>query len=129
MGTQTSLAGAHFWYVSTGMHTSESYLSCQVSAGSRYLPQFVAAQLGSNYGKAYFLSRAKKTTGIATINQQVLKAFPLFVPPYDVQKDVMVHLSERAKESRRIVGSLDKQLEEIEKLPAKLLSQAFEIHS
>ena len=50
----------------------------------QYDPDYVSFQMGSPYGKAYFLAHAKKTTGIATINQKVLGAFPLISPPIDV---------------------------------------------
>jgi type I restriction enzyme S subunit len=46
----------------------------------RYDPDFVSLQVGSPYGKAYFFAHAKKTTGIASINQQVLGSFPLLSP-------------------------------------------------
>ncbi|MGE5475156.1 MAG: restriction endonuclease subunit S [Bacteroidales bacterium] len=49
-------------------------------------PDFVSAQIGSQRGKKYFLRSAKQTTGIATINKTQLKAFPLLLPPLDVQR-------------------------------------------
>ena len=40
---------------------------------------------GSAYGKAYFLSVAKRTTGIASINKTQLGGLPVPVPPLDLQ--------------------------------------------
>ena len=40
---------------------------------------------GSEYGKAYFLSVAKRTTGIASINKTQLGGFPVPLPPLDLQ--------------------------------------------
>ena len=40
---------------------------------------------GSAYGKAYFLSVAKRTTGIASINKTQLSGFPVPVPPMELQ--------------------------------------------
>lgn len=40
---------------------------------------------GSAYGKAYFLSVAKKTTGIASIDKTRLSAFPVPLPPLPLQ--------------------------------------------
>ena len=54
----------------------------------QYDPDFVAFQVGSGYGKAYFFAHAKKTTGIASINQQVLGSFPLMTPPLDEQREI-----------------------------------------
>src|SRR5436190_10911525 len=53
-----------------------------------FSPDFIAAQIGSPYGKAYFFRHAKQTTGIATINQRVLAGFPLLVPPITEQRRI-----------------------------------------
>ena len=58
----------------------------------RYDPDFVSLQVGSPYGKSYFLAHAKKTTGIASINQQVLGAFPLLSPPLFEQQRIATDL-------------------------------------
>jgi type I restriction enzyme S subunit len=48
-------------------------------------PYYLSALVGSVYGKVYFLKSAKQTTGIASINSTQLKAFPLIIPPIDLQ--------------------------------------------
>jgi type I restriction enzyme, S subunit len=91
----------------------------------KYLPDFIAAQIGSTYGKDYFFAHAKKTTGIATINQQVLKAFPLLSPDIGIQKKVMIELSGRLQETQAIISAAETQISDINLLPQKILSQAF----
>lgn len=49
-------------------------------------PAYLRALAGSTYGKAYFLSVAKKTTGIASINKTQLSAFPVPLPPPPLQQ-------------------------------------------
>lgn len=49
------------------------------------IPEFISAQIGSSYGKRYFLKSAKQTTGIATINITQLKCFPVLLPPVELQ--------------------------------------------
>jgi type I restriction enzyme, S subunit len=44
-------------------------------------PYFFAQQVSSFYGKAYFLSCAKQTTNLASINSTQLKEFPVLLPP------------------------------------------------
>ncbi|MEI7731384.1 MAG: restriction endonuclease subunit S [Verrucomicrobiota bacterium] len=44
------------------------------------LPEFLALQLGSAYGKKYFLGCAKKTSNLASINSTQVKAFPFQLP-------------------------------------------------
>lgn len=53
-----------------------------------YDPDFVSLQIRSEYGKRFFFAHAKKTTGIASINQQVLGSFPLLSPPLIEQKAI-----------------------------------------
>lgn len=52
----------------------------------RALPEYLSALIGSKRGKVYFLRAAKQTTGIATINQTQLKAFPVLLPPLILQR-------------------------------------------
>ena len=92
-----------------------------------YLPEFIAAQIGSTYGKDYFFAHAKKTTGIATINQKVLKSFPVLSPTIEVQKCVMATLNSQLVEIKMIIQSATKQLNDINLLPQKILAQAFEV--
>lgn len=49
------------------------------------LSDYLRDVAGSAYGKAYFLSVAKRTTGIASINKTQLGGFPVPVPPLDLQ--------------------------------------------
>jgi type I restriction enzyme S subunit len=89
------------------------------------LPPFVSAQIGSQYGKAYFLAHAKQTTGIATINQKVLAGFPLMVPPLAEQQHVAAILSDHMEGVERLHKSLEAQFDAINKLPEALLRRAF----
>jgi type I restriction enzyme, S subunit len=57
------------------------------------LPYFLAALSGSNYGKTYFLSCAKKSTNLASINSTQLKEFPVLIPPLPEQKKIAQTLS------------------------------------
>jgi type I restriction enzyme S subunit len=60
--------------------------------------EYVSFQLGSPYGKSYFFKHAKKTTGIASINQKVLRAFPLIAPSLDVQLKVAAKIKAQLRE-------------------------------
>ncbi|PKD39473.1 restriction endonuclease subunit S [Methylomonas sp. Kb3] len=56
-------------------------------------PHFLAALSASRYGKAYFLSCAKKSTNLASINSTQLKEFPVLLPPTDEQQKITRILS------------------------------------
>ncbi len=53
------------------------------------VPEFLAFQMQSAYGKSYFLSVAHKTTNLACINTNKLKAFPVLVPPVPEQRSIV----------------------------------------
>lgn len=90
-----------------------------------YIPEFIAAQISSKYGKDYFFTNAKKTTGIATINQKVLKSFPVLSPTIEIQQSVMNKIKNQLDEAGRIIQLAAEQFVEINLLPQKILAQAF----
>lgn len=49
---------------------------------------YLAALAASNYGRQYFLSCAKRTTNLASINSSQLKAFPVLLPPLEEQAHI-----------------------------------------
>lgn len=63
-------------------------------------PVFLSWQLGSPTGKAYFLSMAKQTTGIASINKTQLKGFPVSMPPLHQQIAFEERLRQIARHER-----------------------------
>ena len=91
----------------------------------KFLPEFLSAQMSSGYGKAYFLAHAKQTTGIATINQQVLKAFPLRVPSIEVQRQFADSITLKIIAANQLSSMLEEELAAIKSMPAANLRQAF----
>ncbi len=49
---------------------------------------YLAALASSNYGRQYFLSCAKRTTNLASINSSQLKAFPVLLPSLAIQEKI-----------------------------------------
>ncbi|WP_239505643.1 restriction endonuclease subunit S, partial [Providencia stuartii] len=68
---------------------------------------FLAALAASNYGKTYFLSCAKRSTNLASINSTQIKEFPVLVPPLPEQKKIA-----------KILSTWDKAISTTEKLIA-----------
>ncbi|MBL0483386.1 restriction endonuclease subunit S [Aeromonas veronii] len=91
----------------------------------RYDPDFVSYQVGSPYGKAYFFAHAKKTTGIASINQGVLGAFPLLSPPLEEQSKIAVSLKAQLAEVETARHAAQVQLREANALRAGIYREAF----
>ena len=48
-------------------------------------PGYLSALAASEYGRSYFLSCAKRSTNLASINSSQLKAFPVVLPPLSEQ--------------------------------------------
>lgn len=69
-------------------------------------PEFFSFQAESSYGKRYFLSCAKQTTNLASINSSQLKKFPLLLPPLIEQREIVSLLNSFAWE----IESLKKKL-------------------
>lgn len=76
------------------------------------LPEFLMLQLQSRRGRNYLLSCAKSSTGLATLNSQQLKQFPVLLP----------HLPEQRKIAE-ILRTWDLGLEKLEALRAAKLHQ------
>ncbi|SEE39336.1 type I restriction enzyme, S subunit [Rhizobiales bacterium GAS191] len=57
-------------------------------------PVFLNWLVGSERGKRYFLSAAKQTTGIASINMKQLRDFPLLIPPLKLQRAFAVRVAD-----------------------------------
>lgn len=62
-------------------------------------PEFFAYLAQSPYGKAYFLQVAHKTTNLACINSNKLKAFPIALPSLEEQQQIV-----------SILGAIDQKL-------------------
>ncbi len=52
-------------------------------------PEFLAYLAQSDYGKAYFLTVAHRTTNLASINSTKLKALPVLIPPMGEQQEIV----------------------------------------
>lgn len=93
----------------------------RVSNPEKLHPVFLNWLIGSIRGKTYFLRSAKQTTGIASINMTQLRAFPVLIPPFDLQRRFasIVEAAERQKAKMRA------HLDELNTLFASLQSRAF----
>lgn len=75
---------------------------------SRLMPEYLAYLVQSNYGKAYFLRVAHRTTHLACINSTKLKAFPALLPDLGEQERIVSILESvdqkiEAKENHKAV--------------------------
>ena len=71
----------------------QNHVFCLRAHRSIILPEFLALQLGSPYGKQYFLGCAKKTSNLASINSTQVKAFPFQLPSLAVQQQFVTEMN------------------------------------
>jgi type I restriction enzyme S subunit len=73
----------------------------------RLLPQFLAYQAASQYGRRYFQLSSKQSTNLASINSTQLKQFPVLLPPLPEQRKIA-----------EILRTWDEAIEKLEALRA-----------
>ncbi len=61
------------------------------------LPRYLAALIGSRYGRAYFDGSAKQTTNLASINASQVRGFPLVIPDTTEQARIVSVLTALAE--------------------------------
>jgi type I restriction enzyme S subunit len=85
------------------------------------IPEYMSALFGSSYGKKYFLKAAKQTTGIASINSTQLKAFPVLLPPLELQRKYL----SLTKKIDILIAKAEKSEQKINELFNSLMHQVF----
>ena len=69
---------------------------------SEVIPEFVLSVINSSYGQAYFRSKAKHTTNLASINSKEVSRFPLPLPPLGEQQSLIDSLFREHREAERL---------------------------
>ncbi|MGA7796335.1 MAG: restriction endonuclease subunit S [Candidatus Acidiferrales bacterium] len=88
-------------------------------------PDFIAAIIGSPYGKAYFQAASKQTTNLASINQRQLKSFRLFRPPLEEQRRFVARSNAFRAKIRTLNRFQSETTVELDALMPSILSKAF----
>jgi type I restriction enzyme S subunit len=69
---------------------------------SKASPEFALSVINSSYGQAYFRTKAKQTTNLASINSKEVASFPLPLPPLVDQKTMMAKLDAGMADAARL---------------------------
>ena len=69
---------------------------------SEVIPEFVLSVINSSYGQAYFRSKAKHTTNLASINSKEVSRFPLPLPPLKEQQSLIDNLFHGHRRAERL---------------------------
>jgi type I restriction enzyme S subunit len=120
-GDPDKLGRAALWCGEIDLCVHQNHIFKVRSHRDRLVPEYLRSLVGSAYGKAYFLSVAKKTTGIASINKTQLSAFPVLLPPLAAQENFRLQV-----EAVEGVGALqDAAAKKAEATFRSLLAKAF----
>ena len=65
-------------------------------------PNFMLAVINSAYGQAYFRSKAKRTTNLASINSKEVARFPLPLPSVGRQRSLVDKLLDGRRGAERL---------------------------
>jgi type I restriction enzyme S subunit len=91
------------------------------------IPEFLARQISSPVGKAYFQSASKQTTNLASINQRQLKAFPVLSPPLPEQRRIVAELDALQAEVDGLKRLQAETAAELDALLPAILDRAFKV--
>ena len=105
-GDPDKLGRGTLWAGEIGEAIHQNHIFKVRLTSDRVLPLFLNWLVSSPYGKRYFLSVAKQTTGIASINKTQLSEFPVIVPPIDLQHRFVSLADAAALETKRLVTSM-----------------------
>lgn len=93
---------------------------------TRLAPMYLRALAGGTYGKGYFLRVAKRTTGIASINKTQLSAFPVVLPPLDLQQAFERHVEATEAIGEAQTAALLKAAATFDALLAQVFSEGWQ---
>lgn len=87
----------------------------------RLAPEYLAALLRTPHAKHYFLSCAKRSSNLASVNSTQVKAFPVPLPPIKFQERFVSAVEQWVQASERLTGGV----KDAGRLFASLMNQAF----
>jgi type I restriction enzyme S subunit len=101
-----------------------------VRSGHRLRPRFLAHFINAPAARAYFLSVAKQTTNLASINTRNLRGLPVPMFPLDDQEFLVAELDERLASADQMSGAIEAATVRLDELRQSALHQAFrgELH-
>jgi type I restriction enzyme, S subunit len=85
----------------------QNHIFCIRANPALLLPEFLALEIASPYGKRYFLGCAKKTSNLASINSSQVKAFPLLLPSLGEQQAIVDEFEDIGASRRAIAAHAD----------------------
>jgi type I restriction enzyme S subunit len=93
-----------------------------VRCGARLIPGFLVALMGSTHGRSYFQTTAKQTTNLASTNSTTLKAFPLLLPEYQEQQQILSFIDGETGHLSRAITDTEREITLLREYRTRLIS-------
>lgn len=90
------------------------------------IPFFIAYYSQTRTAKDYFFKRAKQTVNLASINMTILSNFPIPIPSYLEQEQIVQEIESRLSICDQLEFTLAENIQKAEALRQSILKQAFE---
>lgn len=87
-------------------------------------PEWLATVSNSEYSKAYFESRARQSTNLASISSSNIKEFPVVMPPPVDQKAILDFLEREAERLNTLRTAIETSLSLLQQKRASLITAA-----
>lgn len=83
--------------------------------------EFMAFYLQNYTLLQYIESFSKRTAGQAGVNTDILKKYPIYVPPMEEQKEIAIYLEKKCIEIDNVIGKKKEQLETLDQYKKSLV--------
>ena len=83
--------------------------------------EFMAFYLQNYTLLQYIESFSKRTAGQVGVNTDILKKYPIYVPPMEEQKEIAIYLEKKCIEIDNVIGKKKEQLETLEQYKKSLI--------
>ncbi|MDZ8069730.1 MAG: restriction endonuclease subunit S [Nostoc sp. DedQUE08] len=87
-------------------------------------PDWLTTVIGSHYAKAYFESRSKQSTNLASISTTNIKELPIVVPPPEERKAIIEYLKEATSKLERLCSVATSTIELLHERRTALITAA-----
>ncbi|MEZ4616427.1 MAG: restriction endonuclease subunit S [Caldilineaceae bacterium] len=91
----------------------------------KVIPEFAEYEMQSKHAKTYFMSVAKRTTNLASINKTQLRAFPFKYPSQNEQENIVNQLHQIKREVEKTQAIQDADARNFADMEQAILNQAF----
>lgn len=75
------------------------------------------------YGRSYFISKAKRTTNLASISSSNIKEFPVLLPPKEEIDDIKNRIEDEFSKIDNTIARIEKEIEKVKELKQSLIAE------